>query len=418
MAKLNFYLKDPNSSNEESLIYLFFSYKNRRLKYSAGEKVLPKHWNPQKQRVPRSFTGSLEINAFLQLLEERTFIIYRRYSLENKIPTTSQLREELDEMFNRSPNSQANFFAVYEEFVMLTKPRVKLLTTKKYLSLRKHLERFQRMKKMQLEFEIIDVFFFDQFLSYFLDDLGLINNTIGKYVATLKTFLNWASERGYNKKMDFQKFKVYLEDADIVYLEYDELMRLYNLDLSHDSRLEKVRDTFCLCCFTGLRFSDVKQLQPEHIKSNAIQLVSLKTKQSLFVPLNEFARAIIDKYLDHPEFLSVISNQKMNAYLKELCQLAKINQQVTVTKFRGSERIENTVPKHDLVTTHTARRTFVTLSLEQGMRPEIVMQITGHKSYRIFKKYIKITDKVKALEMRQIWDRKDRGGENPFLRVG
>ena len=76
------------------------------------------------------------------------------------------------------------------------------------------------------------------------------------------------------------------------------------------------------------------------------------------------------------------------------------------TRFKGSERIETVEPKHKLITTHTARRTFVTLSLEKGMRPETVMSITGHKNYKNFKRYIKLTDKVKKIEMKRIWNKR------------
>jgi hypothetical protein len=92
----------------------------------------------------------------------------------------------------------------------------------------------------------MDITFYDKLISYFFDDLKLLNNTTGKYITTLKTFLNWSTERNYNSKIDYVKFKVKKEDADIVYLEYSELMQLYNMDLSDSPRMERVRDTFVL----------------------------------------------------------------------------------------------------------------------------------------------------------------------------
>jgi integrase len=85
---------------------------------------------------------------------------------------------------------------------------------------------------------------------------------------------------------------------------------------------------------------------------------------------------------------------------------AGFNESILMVKYRGVEKVEFIEPKYKFISTHTARRTFVTLSLEKGMRPETVMSITGHKDYHSFKKYIKLTDKVKLVEMNQIWNKK------------
>jgi integrase len=100
------------------------------------------------------------------------------------------------------------------------------------------------------------------------------------------------------------------------------------------------------------------------------------------------------------------SNQKTNQYLKDIGQLAGLTESVLIVKYRGIEKVEFLEPKYKFIGTHTARRTFVTLCLEKGMRPETVMSITGHKDYKTFKKYIKLTDKVKLVEMNNIWSKK------------
>lgn len=94
----------------------------------------------------------------------------------------------------------------------------------------------------------------------------------------------------------------------------------------------------------------------------------------------------------------------MNYYLKDIAQECELNEIIRLTKYRGVQKVETIEPKYKLITTHTARRTFVTLSLEKGMRAETVMSITGHKDYHTFKKYIKLTDKVKMVEMNEIWN--------------
>jgi len=182
-----------------------------------------------------------------------------------------------------------------------------------------------------------------------------------------------------------------------------ELMTLFELDLKDNTSLEQVRDVFCFGCFTGQRFSDVSAIKRDDIKNNFWHLRIVKTRDILKVPLNEYAKEILNKYAENDKPLPIISNQKTNEYLKTVCEKAKINDRISIVRYRGSEQIEETFSKYEMVSTHTARRTFVTLSLEKGMRPETVMEITGHKDYKTFKKYIKLTSSVKAVEMNKIW---------------
>ncbi|MDB4443251.1 site-specific integrase [Saprospiraceae bacterium] len=404
MATVNFYLKDKNFIDKKTLVYMFFSYNGKRLKYSTGEKVLPKEWKEEKQIVKSSVTGSLEINQNLRDLENYIFKIYREHKTTQGIPTPSFLRTSLNNKFKKDQSTQDTFFDIYDKFIETTKSQVKSRTTQKYTTLKNHLLEFEKHNRKKITCDDIDINFYEQLHSYYLNELKLLNNTIGKYISTFKTFMTWATDREFNSKIDYLKFKAHKEDADIVYLEEKELMKLYHFDLSQNLRLAQVRDTFCLGCFTGLRFSDLENLKPKDIRNNKIIINTFKTRETLQIPLNRFAKEIIAKYSDEPKFLHIISNQKMNVYLKEVCKMAKINTPITLTKYRGVERIEITQPKHKFISTHTARRTFVTLSLEKGMRPEIVMKITGHKAYKTFKKYIKITDKVKGSEMKRVWD--------------
>ena len=168
-----------------------------------------------------------------------------------------------------------------------------------------------------------------------------------------------------------------------------------------EDRLAKVRDVFLFQCFTGQRYSDILSLNKKDVKNGTWHLRQQKTNNIIQIPLNKYAISILAKYSDFK--LPVISNQKMNKYLKELCVLAKINDPVRIIKFKGSKRIEETKKKYEVIGTHTARRTFITLSLRKGMKPEVIMKITGHKSYKMFQKYLKIADDHTRKEMFEAW---------------
>lgn len=231
-------------------------------------------------------------------------------------------------------------------------------------------------------------------------DLKHLNNTTGKYISSFKTFLAWASDQGLATSSDFHRFKVFHEEADIIYLTWEELLHLYNLDLKELPHLQSTKEAFCFCCFTGLRYSDIAKLTKENIKGDHLLLNTQKTRDRLTIPLNDYANAILKR---NNYCLPVTTNQHTNRNLKEIGEKARIKDPVMIVKYRGAEEVRISEPKYNLITTHTARRTFVTLSLEKGMRAETLMQITGHKSFKTLKKYIKITDKVKTLEMGRVW---------------
>ena len=189
-------------------------------------------------------------------------------------------------------------------------------------------------------------------------------------------------------------------------------MKLYYFE-NLPARLIPVRDNFCFSCFTGLRFSDIDKLRKMHLKNNYIEIKTDKTKDFLKIPLNKYAIEILNRYTDHSidrPLPTGISNCKTNLYLKEVGELAGLTEIVSLEKFSGSQKVVINKPKYELISSHTARRTFVTLALEKGMRAEVVMAMTGHKDYKTFKKYIKITDKVMENEMNRIWNK-------PLLKV-
>jgi len=184
-------------------------------------------------------------------------------------------------------------------------------------------------------------------------------------------------------------------------------MTMFHLELTFGSPLSNVRDVFCFGCFTGQRFSDIAGLKHADIKKDIWVLYQQKGKETVKneVPLTDMTLEILRKYKDAGKPLPVISNQKTNEHLKDLGELAGLTEEVKVVRYRGNEQVVIREPKYKRLGTHTARRTFTTLSLEMGMRPETVMKITGHTDYKTMKRYIAVTEKMKATELRLAWNR-------------
>lgn len=241
------------------------------------------------------------------------------------------------------------------------------------------------------------------------DITGLKNTTIKKKLELLTWFLNWASEHGYNTNMAYKSFHPTLKTTQkkVIYLSKPELERLKQLQIpSGLPHLEAVRDVFLFCCFSGLRHSDAYNLRKNDIKEDHIEVTTVKTADSVSIELNSVTREILQKYKDFPfadnKVLPVIQNQPMNRHLKELCQLAGINEPIRITTYTGNQRKDDIKEKWELVGTHTGRRTFIVNCLSLGIPPNVVMKWTGHSDYKAMKPYIDIVDSIKASEMTKL----------------
>lgn len=272
-----------------------------------------------------------------------------------------------------------------------------------YRSVKAHLKAFEIHTKTKVRFDTIDYTFFAKFQTFLINHRSLNNTTIAKALSTLKTFLGYAKRNGIKVADGYRDFTIKKEKLEVIALEQDEFDALLTLDLSSSKRLDQTRDVFCFSCATGLRYSDVAQLKREHIHNNVITITVKKTKSELTVPLNYISAGILDKYKSSARPLPVISSQKLNEYIKELCQIAKIDKPQEIVRFKGATREVNVYPKYELIHFHTGRKTFCTLSLEKGMSAEEVMEISGHSDYKSFKRYVKVTEKRKIVVMRAAW---------------
>ncbi len=270
----------------------------------------------------------------------------------------------------------------------------------------------------------------DGYINY-LRKQGHEETSIQKRYSNLKWFLAWAIRKGYCSETAIQtyrpKFKVLAKP--VIFLTRPELLKLYNYEIPAnqtkvtltDSKgreyektieeaggLAKARDLFCFCAFTSLRYSDMAALKRTDITGDSIIITTQKTNDRLEIPLNKYSRAILDKYagLNDPRGLAlpVISNQKMNDYLKDLCELCDFREAVSKVYYKGGQRIEETREKWELVGTHAARRTFICYALTKGIPPQIVMKWTGHSDYKAMKPYIDIAGADAAAAMQLLND--------------
>ena len=402
MGTINFYLKAADKKGDCPII-LTYQKRGEKFRYYTKLKVIKASW--EGQRIKPNYIGFSEVNAILDDIENTLKAIEREAVFNKKEYSIETIKRKFFLQFGGLQNSN-DFFNVFDKFLNDIKSTKAIRTVKGFDCLKQKLLKFSDAKKILISFEAIDYNFYEAFVNYMLLDVKNLNNTIGNYVKNLKVFLNYAVDREYtSKNFNLKKFKVFRDEVDSIYLTEKELMTIYRKD-NLVKRLLHVKDVFCFACFTGLRFSDIDKLNNTHIKENYLEIKTEKTKDSLKIPLNIYTKQILNKYkgkLVEKPLPTGLTNQKTNEYLKEIGELCKITEVVSFEQFSGSNKVVTTNKKFGLLTTHTARRTFVTLALEKGIRAEVVMSMTGHKNYKTFMKYVKITDKIKEQEMNRVW---------------
>lgn len=427
---VNYYLDKRTDKKGFAPIRVSVSVLGVRFITSAGQKVLPAKWDSVKQQVRKGAANSGNINSYLMKIKEH-FAAYESQCMSDSKPSVSEesLRAEYNQHFGKHPDkakadAPKGFFDIYALFMKERGEQNQWTkaTFQKYTTLKNHLQDW----KPKATFDSFTEAGLANFVAFLRDKLQMKNSTIGNQVGYLKWFLKWATAKGFNKRTDFDAYSPKLKSAlkKVVFLDWEELMKVYNykipkngaeVDLTDASgkqykkvvydaaALAKTRDLFCFCCFTSLRYSDVANLKRSNVADGYINITTIKTADTLKIELNKYALSILQKYdgVIFPDgaALPVITNQRMNVYLKELCELCGINQPITQTYYRGQERIEDTRPKFAFVGTHTGRRTFICNALMLGITPQIVMKWTGHSDYKTMKPYIDVTDTAKAKAM-------------------
>lgn len=411
--------KDGKPIVENVPIRMRVIYHGQRIEFTTGYRIDTAKWDADKQRVKNGCTNKLkqsasEINA--DLLKYYTDIqeIFKEFEVQDTIPTPEQLKLALNDR-NKQPEPEQKvekveipksvvFNKAFDGFIKECGSQNSWgnATYEKFAAVRNHLHNFDE----NLSFETLTESRLMDYVNYLRTTLDMRNSTIDKQISYLKWFLRWSTKKGHNTIRDFEDFKPKLKSTKkkVIFLTWKELNQLRDCVIPETKKyLERVRDVFLFSCFTGLRHSDIYNLRKSDIKDNHIEITTIKTADSLIIDLNNHSKSILDKYKDvhfeNDKALPVISNQKMNDYLKELAEIAEINEPVRETYYKGSERIEEVTPKYALLGTHAGRRTFICNALSLGIPPQVVMKWTGHNDYKAMKPYIDIADDIRANAM-------------------
>ncbi len=433
---------DKITQKGKGQIVLIYSVRAQRNSFSTPIKLYTVNWDQDNQKavyvdrkeakigapeVPFdeliSSKEATEINIRLDGYRQEVANIEKKFELDNIQYSSKMVNDELRTRKEGQTKKEKPSKFVYDFIDNYIRDNAAIRVKGSlivYKSLKSHLQNFEKDTKTRIAFEDIDKAFFGKFQNYLVSKggirhiKGLSNTTVAKQLSTLKTFLGYAKDSpGIVVSEKYKDFKIERKDGEVIALTDEEFTALLNLELEPGSTEDHVRNAFVFSCSTGLRYSDLKQLSWENIKKEEIVIHITKKKERvpLTIPLTPFSRKILYKYADNPKPLEVISNQRMNDYLKghekrkikSICEKAGITELIKTVRFRGAKIEEKILPKYKLIGVHTGRKTFVTLSLEKGMTAEEVMPISGHENYVSFKRYVKITDQRKKKAMARAW---------------
>lgn len=414
--------KNGELITENVPIIMRVTFSGMRVDFTTGYRIDTDKWDKDGQKVKKGCTNkkkesASEINDYLNSLSTTIGDIFKGYEVEEVSPTIARVREDLNaRMAGAIPEagqtSAKRFQDAWDAFIE-EESRSKdwtVATHRKYNAVRNRLKDF----KTTLSFDDIEEKTLNKWVEFLQKQpmpdgtVGMKNSTVYKYIQFLRVFLNWATRKGYNIKLDYQSFRPNLKQAhnQPIYISQEEIHQLMDFKAPKgQERLEKIRDLFIFCCFSSLRWSDVCQLTRAHIDGDAIVLIQKKTAQTVRIELNKYTRTILEKYEDaHMPgglALPVMSNQKMNDALKILFKQAGLDKPITRTYFVGNKRVDEVKPLYERVTTHVGRKTFVVIGLSNDISPYTITQWTGHFSLAAMKPYMAIADKEKKNAMKK-----------------
>jgi len=408
MAKIGFHL---NMSKKDKNGFVPIRAKisvESKARYKAIDKVKPGYWNSKKQRVRPNRENepdsqSQKINNLIEDCENNAKAFFRDCTT-NKIKLTIDLVEKF---FNGESLSlkttKKDFWEAYEEFFKVGELTLSPNSIRSRKSKKKKLKEFQNDTGYKMTFQSIDLEFFDKLNEYILFTKEHEYNYLPAITRQLKAFMNWSFERNYHSNTIYKKFSAIEKEGSIIHLTEAELKLLINFQFESE-KMNRVRDFYCFGCLIGARFSDLRILTKDNISDGKLKFTTEKTKIDIAIPLFPELLAIISRYPDQYRLLPKYSGQKMCDYIKIACELAGINTPTEYKSFKKNETIKEFFPKHKLIGTHTAHKTFICLAHAKGVDIKTIMDITGIKDQNTLRRYLDVSIDTKKDNLTKMFE--------------
>ncbi len=391
-----FFVRNNRIKNGEVPLYLRITLDGRRAEASVSRKVKLSLWNASAGKANGNTGDSQVLNRYLNKVENDVYKSYQTL-LDQNTPFGS--KQVLD-LYLGKQEKHKMLLEIFQEH----NDKVKCLigidfakgTLERYRTAKMHVEDYinKKYKSKDIPVEAVDHKFIAGLEYYLKTDRKCGHNSTIKYITNFKKIIRIAYSHEWIKRDPFVNWKGTLKIVDREFLTNEEIQGMIELEINNE-RLDLVKDIFLFCCYTGLSYADVKKLAQDDLVigidgNKWIKINRTKTKTRSSIPILPTAEDILDKYSSHPDLgvkrvLPVLSNQKMNAYLKEIGDLCGINKNLTF---------------------HLARHTFATtVTLSNGVPIESVSKMLGHKNLQTTQHYAKILDRKVSDDMAALRER-------------
>lgn len=395
---LLFYLKKPKHYQKgEAPIYLRITVDGNPKELSVKRSCDPVRWNSHAGRASGTRESTRTLNAYLDAYQAKVFEAKRKLVESSQLVTAAAIKEILLGAEQRNKmliKIFENYNADVKKLIGIDYSRS---TWTKYDRTRRLTQEFIQWKYRTDDIHIrqLDFDFVTQLELWFKTSRKCGHNTTLKYISILKMIILYCIDNRWLDHDPFARFEMKKEEVHPTFLSREEIQRIVDKEITIE-RLSQVRDVYLFCCFTGLAYADVEKLKRSEISMGIddqlwIFTDRLKTNIKSRVPLLPVSLEIIKRYENDPacinanRVLPVLSNQKYNAYLKEIATICGITKTLT---------------------THTARHTFgTTVTLSNGVPIESVSKMLGHKKISTTQHYarvldIKVSEDMQALKNR------------------
>jgi len=390
-----FYLKHAKAlANGEVPIYLRITVDGKRAEHSIQRYIHPDNWNGKGGRATGNKEKFKSLNVYLDTVRAKIYEQQKTLLEKNELITAEGLKNGYLGISEKKQSLMVLFAYHNKQMEALIGKDYAKGTAIRYNTIAKHVQAF-----LEYQYKTSDIYL-SQLNHKFVTDFEFYLKTIHhcghnstiKYIRNLKKVIRIALSNNWLDKDPFIHYKGSLEDVERTFLSSEELAAIEEKDFKI-ARLAEIRDIFVFSCYTGLAYADVLSLTKNQItigidREKWIYTHRTKTKTRSNVPLLPKALEILEKYKKHPEclitgrLLPVKSNQKMNAYLKEIADLCEINKDLSF---------------------HTARHTFATtVTLTNNVPIESVSSMLGHKSIKTTQIYAKVVEKKVSSDMQAL----------------
>ena len=397
-VNLHFYAKSTKSNTKGQFpIYVRLTVNGIRTEFSTKKFIDPNRWSSEACKMKGTTEEARSINGYLDILKSKVLDIQMELIHKNQELSIDNFKE----LLFGSDEKQRMLIPIFQDH----NNKIKELlgkeyapgTLERYNTSLKHTIEFMHWKYNVSDIDItkIDHAFITDYEFWLRSVRNCANNTAVKYIKNFNKIIKICLANHWIDKNPFANYKSKVKEVERVYLTEDEIQSIMEKEFKTE-RLSLVRDIFLFSCFTGLAYIDVKNLTKSHISFGIdgekwIFTHRQKTESASKIPILPVTQMIIDKYENHPQcykeekLLPILSNQKMNAYLKELADICNINKELTF---------------------HIARHTFATtVTLTNGVPIESVSKMLGHKNLRTTQHYAKVLDKKVSEDMRILRDK-------------